>query len=138
MTKLIRFSVSIEEPLYERMEKLVAQRHYDNRSEFIRDLVRENLVAVTWKQGEAAVGTITLVYKHHQRRLSEKLTHIQHHHHQLVMSATHIHLDHDLCVEAILVKGPAGDLQHMADELRKLKGVLHAALSMSSTGHDLD
>ena len=138
MTKLTRFSVSIEAPLYERMEALVAQRHYDNRSEFIRDLIRETLVATTWKQGEVAVGTITLVYKHHQRGLSEKLTHIQHHHPQLVLSATHIHLDHDLCVEAILVKGLANELQHMADELRKQKGVLHAALSMSSTGHDLD
>jgi CopG family nickel-responsive transcriptional regulator len=84
------------------------------------------------------VGTITLVYDHHKRQLSEQLTRLQHRHHHLVLAATHVHLDHDLCVESILVKGPADDVRTMADLLRKQKGVLHAALSMSSTGHDLD
>lgn len=138
MTGIVRFSVSIEDRLYDRLERMVAARDYGNRSEFIRDLIREALVASAWQEGRDGVGTITLVYSHHKRRLSEKLTQIQHHHHHLVMSATHVHLDHDLCVEAILVKGPTGEMRSMADQLRKQKGVLHAALSMSSTGHDLD
>lgn len=138
MPDLVRFTVSIEPPLYERMEQMVADRNYGNRSEFIRDLVRESIVAETWKAGKEAVGTITLIYNHHKRRLSEKLTAIQHHHHHLVMSAMHVHLDHDLCVEAVMVRGPAKDLQDMADVLRREKGVLHAALSMTSAGHDLD
>ena len=138
MPDLVRFTVSIEPPLYERMEQMVADRNYGNRSEFIRDLIRESIVSETWKAGQEAVGTITLIYNHHKPRLGEKLTAIQHHHHHLVMSAMHVHLDHDLCVEAVMVKGPAKDLQSMADALRREKGVLHAALSMSSTGHGLE
>lgn len=137
MAGLTRFSVSIEPDLQKRLERLANARGYGNRSEFIRDLVREALVAATWEAGAEAVGTITLVYDHHKHGLGERLTHIQHHHHGLVLSATHVHLDHDLCVEAILVKGRAGELQAMADELRREKGVLHAALSMSTTGHDV-
>lgn len=137
MPDLVRLSISIEQPLYDRLEGLVKERGYDNRSEFIRDLVRASLVESSWKKGAEAVGTITLVFDHHKHGLGERLTHIQHHHHELILSATHVHLDHDLCVEAILVRGPAKELQAMADALRREKGVLHAALSMSSTGRDL-
>lgn len=121
----------------ERLERLVQEGRYENRSEFIRDMIRERLVAREWKHNEEAVGTITLVYSHHTRGLSDRLTHTQHHHHGVILASTHIHLDADLCAEIVVVKGRAMEIQHLADELKQQKGVLHATLSVSSTGKHL-
>ena len=135
--KLVRLTFSIEQPLYEKLEELVRQRRYTNRSEYVRDMIREQLVAREWKEDEEVLATVTLVYKHHLRRLGEKLTDLQHHHHKHVLAVTHVHLDRDLCAEAIIVRGRAGEIRRLADELRRQKGVLHAALSMSTTGKDV-
>ena len=113
------------------------EKRYKNRSEFFRDMVREQLVSRQWKQDELALGTVTLVYNHHLRRVGEKLTDVQHHHHEQVLAATHVHLSHDLCAEVIIIRGRASEIQHIADELRQQKGVLHAALSMSTVGEDM-
>ncbi len=137
MSDLVRLSVSLEQSLYKRLERLVRESRYTNRSEFIRDLIRDRLVAREWKQGKEAVGTITLIYNHHARRLSEKLTDLQHDHHREVLATTHVHLDHDMCAEMIMVKGLARDIQELADRLGQQKGVLHAKLSMGSTGGKL-
>lgn len=137
MPNVVRLSFSIEQPLMERLERLVQEGRYGNRSEFIRDMIRERLVAREWEHNEQAVGTITLVYNHHTRGLSDRLTHTQHHHHDVVLAATHIHLDEDLCAEIVVVKGRARKIQHLADELKQQKGVLHATLSVSSTGQHL-
>lgn len=137
MSELIRLSISIEQPLLDELEKLVRQSRYANRSEFIRDLIRARLVEQEWQKNEEALGTITLVYDHHQRRLGEKLTEIQHQHHGDVLAATHVHLSHDLCAEMIMVRGHASRLKALADQLRQEKGVLHAELAMSSTGKNL-
>ncbi|MGD0091918.1 MAG: nickel-responsive transcriptional regulator NikR [Planctomycetota bacterium] len=135
--KLVRLSFSIEEPLYKKLEKLVRRRRYTNRSEYVRDMIREQLVARQWQADEEVLGTVMLVYKHRLRRLGEKLTSLQHHHHKHVLAVTHVHLDQDLCAEAIIIRGRAGEIQELADELRQQKGVLHAALSMSTTGKDM-
>ena len=137
MPDLVRLSISIEKPLYARLEHLRKQARFRNRSEFLRGLVRDKLVERQWQADEEALGTVTLIYNHHQRQLSEKLTDLQHHHHGHVLAATHVHLDEDLCAEMIMLKGPAEELREIADLLRQQKGVLHAALAMSSTGRKL-
>lgn len=138
MTDLSRFSISIEPSLLERLESLVRKHQYANRSEFVRDMLRERLVEEEWQGNEEVVGTITLVYDHETRELSKKLTRLQHHHHDLVLASTHVHLDKHMCAEMVLTKGPAGEIQEMADRLRQQKGVLHASLSLSSTGTNLE
>ncbi len=137
MAGLSRFSISIENGLLERLERLVKKHRYANRSEFIRDLLRERLVEEEWEANQEVVGTITLVYDHETRELSKKLTRLQHHHHDLVLASTHVHLDHHMCAEMILTKGPARKIQEMASMLRQQEGVLHAALSLNSTGNQL-
>ncbi|MFH0938653.1 MAG: nickel-responsive transcriptional regulator NikR [Planctomycetota bacterium] len=137
MTDLVRMSFSIEKPLYDKLEKLIKESRYINRSEFIRDMIREQLVVKQWKTDEEALGTVTLVYDHHLRHLGEKLTSVQHHHHEQILATTHVHLDHDLCAEIIIIRGSVSSIQHIADELRQQKGILHAALSMSTTGKNM-
>jgi len=110
---------------------------YVNRSEFVRDMIRDRLVQREWEKNQQAVGTVTLVYNHHTRQLSRKLTGLQHRHHGIILATTHVHLDSDICVEMILAKGKASHIREIADLLRQQKGVLHAALSMSSTGRRL-
>ncbi len=137
MNDLVRLSFSLERPLAQQLEALVAESSYTNRSEFIRDMIRERLVEKQWSEDDDVVGTITLVYDHHAYNLTERLTDLQHHHHNAVLASTHVHLDAHHCAEMILTKGPAGEIKKIADLLRCQRGVLHAALSFSSTGHDL-
>ena len=119
------------------MEAMVRKSKYANRSEFIRDMLRDRLVEEEWKGNEEVVGTITLIYDHDTRELSKKLARLQHHHHDLVLATTHVHLDEHMCAEMVLAKGKAGAIRGMTDLLRQQKGILHARLSMSSTGRDL-
>ncbi len=137
MSELVRLSMSIEKSLYDRMQTLIEDSGYANRSEFIRDLVRGRLVDEEWKGNEEALGTITLIYDHHQAGLSERLTELQHDYHREILFSTHIHLDHDLCAEVIMVRGRAKQVEDLANSLRREKGVLHGALSLGSTGKQL-
>jgi CopG family nickel-responsive transcriptional regulator len=137
MPDLVRLSLSIERPLFDRLEKLVKRSGYTNRSEFVRDLIRDRLVEGEWAKDDEVLGTITLVYDHHRRQLSEKLTHLQHHHHEEVLVTTHVHLTRHLCAEVILVRANAGQVRKLTDALGRQKGVLHTELSMSSTGASL-
>jgi len=135
MSKLARSSFAMDKNLTDQMEALVKESHYTNRSEFIRDLVRERLVQTGWKKNEEVLGTVTIIYDHEKRELSQKLVSLQHHHHKGdVLAATHVHLDDHLCAEMIMVKGKAADIRELADLMRSQKGVLHAALSMSTAG----
>ncbi len=138
MSELIRLSLSIEKSLFRQLEKLVSQTGYSNRSEFIRDMIRDRLVEKKWKANHVVVGTITLIYNHNVRNLSGKLTSVQHHHHNEILATTHVHLTEDICAEMILVKGKAEKVRHIADSLRQQKGVLHAELSMSAMGDELN
>ncbi len=137
MPDLVRLSFTIEEPLWQRMESMREAAGYNNRSEYIRDLVRSRIVDETWDTDNDAIGTITLVYNHEKRQLSEKLTSMQHEHHHAVLATTHVHLDRHLCAEMIMVHGRPSLIRDMAEAMRKQKGILHVALSMSSTGHEL-
>jgi CopG family transcriptional regulator, nickel-responsive regulator len=133
----VRISMAIDAPLLDGLDRIMAAGRYTNRSEFIRDMVRDQLVQRDWREDREALATITLLYKHDQRGLSDRLSDLQHHHHKEILVTTHIHLDERRCAEVIVLRGKASRLAHVADELRKQRGVLHAALSISSTGEDL-
>ena len=137
MSDLIRLSFSLEKKLLERLERMVRAKRYANRSEFIRDLIRAGLVEEEWKGNRPALGTITLIYRHQHRHLSNSITELQHRHHGAVLATTHLHLDEHICAEMIMIKGRAEQIRNIADQLGRQKGVLHAALSMSSTGKKL-
>lgn len=137
MSELVRTSLSLEKDLFDSLDALIEDGPYNNRSEFIRDLIRDRLVQKEWSENVETVGTLTLIYDHHKRNLSRKLTSIQHDHHDIILASTHVHLDHHLCAEAIILKGRANRLQEFSDHIRREKGVLHASLSMGSTGRNL-
>jgi CopG family nickel-responsive transcriptional regulator len=134
---LVRQSFSIESSLLERMETLAQRRGYSNRSEFLRDLIRDGLVQERWREDARVLGTLTLVYDHAAHQLGRRLTSVQHDHHEIVLASTHVHLDARLCAEMIMMRGNAGDLYALADALGKQKGVYHAALALSGGGEDL-
>lgn len=135
MSKLIRTSFSIEEDLLEKLEEMTSKSQYNNRSEFIRDLIRDAIVEDDWKKDKEVVGTITLIFDHHKRELSNKLTKLQHSHHDEILASTHIHLDHHMCAEMIMVKGKASNVNEIVNKLRQQVGVHHTGVTMSSPGH---
>lgn len=137
MPELIRFGVSLEKDLLERFDKLINEKGYNSRSEALRDLIRENLVKKEWIAGKEVAGAIILVYNHHKRELTNRLTDIQHHYQKLIISTQHIHLDHDNCLEIIAVRGRPKNAYKLLDALKAEKGVKHAALSSSSTGKEI-
>ena len=127
----------MEEGLLARFDALIRELGYSNRSEAIRDLVRERLVRHEWEAGEEVVGVIVLLYEHHKRELPDALIDLQHRHHRLVIATMHVHLDADNCLEILAVRGPGPDLQRLAEHLRSLKGVKHGQLAVTSTGRTL-
>lgn len=134
MGRLIRFGVSMEEELLSRFDELIRSLGYANRSEAIRDLVRERLVRAEWEAGEEVVGVIVLLYEHHKRELSDELIDLQHLHHELIIATMHVHLDADNCLEILAVRGPGPEIQRLFELLRSLKGVKHGRLAATSTG----
>ena len=138
MGEICRFGVSIEEKLLESFDTLIKKKGYVNRSEAIRDLIRASLVELKWEAGEEeTVGTVTLVYNHHVRDLSDKLTEHQHAHHDNIISTLHVHLDAHNCLEVLVVRGSAKVVKKIADELIGVKGVKHGKLVMTTTGEEL-
>ena len=137
MSDLVRFGISLEKELLDRFDKLIHLQGYSNRSEAIRDLIRESLVKKEWAKGEEVAGTITLVYDHHQRELINKLTDIQHDFHQIILSSQHIHLDHDNCLEVVIAKGNPEKIENLAHKLKSTRGVKYGELIMATTGKEL-
>lgn len=137
MERLVRFGVSLENELLKQFDADIKKKNYPNRSEAIRDLIRESLVKEEWVKGGEIAGAITLVYNHHRRELVNKLTNIQHAYYQLIISVQHIHLDEDNCLEIVVVKGKVNMVRKLADQLRATKGVKHTALTMSTTGKEV-
>jgi CopG family nickel-responsive transcriptional regulator len=138
MSELSRIGVAIDSGLLAKFDELIATRGYTNRSEAFRDLIREELVQKTWESPDSeVVGTVTLVYDHHVRMLSEKLTDMQHEHHQQILSTLHVHLDHDNCLEVLVVKGKAKAVQTIAEKLISTKGVKHGRLILTTSGKEI-
>ncbi len=134
MSDLVRFGVSIEDELLERFDEEIKKKGYASRSEAIRDLIRDHMVSEEWETDQETVGTITIVYDHHTRDLSANLTHIQHSFGGDIRSVLHIHLDHNNCLEVLVVQGKGRLLQQFADQLTSIRGVKHGKLTMTTTG----
>lgn len=138
MAEVARFGVSADERLLERFDALIAERGYVNRSEAVRDLMRAALVEEQWKSGDGeAVGTVTLVYDHHASDLADRLTAQQHSHHQEIVSTLHVHLDHDHCLEVLVLRGMPDTIGRIASELIGMKGVKHGKFVATTTGKGL-
>ncbi len=135
---VFRFGISLEKTLIERFDRLIKKKGYANRSEAIRDLIRDSLVTEEWESlSTETVGIITLVYSHDIRELTDNLTDFQHLYHDAIISAMHIHLDEHNCLEAIVVKGQAKEIKKIADRLIGTKGVKHGKLTVTTTGKHL-
>jgi CopG family nickel-responsive transcriptional regulator len=138
MGNTVRFGISLDDKLLANFDQLIEQKSYMNRSEAIRDLIRASLVEERLgSEDQEAVGTVTLVYNHHVRDLSDKLTEHQHSHHDQIISALHVHLDAHNCLEVLIIRGPVKSIKQIANELIGVKGVKHGKLVMTTTGEDL-
>ncbi|MDH4267578.1 MAG: nickel-responsive transcriptional regulator NikR [Deltaproteobacteria bacterium] len=138
MAFITRFGVSIEESLLKNFDHLISRKGYQNRSEAIRDLVRESLVQEEWEEGKKeTIGTIVIVYSHNTRELSRTLTDMQHRYYQSILSSLHIHLDEHNCLEVLVVKGRGAEIKKISDRLIGTKGVKHGKLSLTTTGKNL-
>ena len=135
---MFRFGVSLEKTLIEKFDRYIRERNYTNRSEALRDLIRQELIKKEWVEGDDVAGAVTLIYDHHRKDLLNKITHIQHHFQKVIISTQHIHLDHDNCLEIVAVRGSAVEAQRLADTLKSIKGVKHSTLAMSSTGTHIE
>jgi len=133
MGDITRFGISIDSGLLDSFDRLIAHKGYQNRSEAIRDLIRAAIVEEKTDAGhEEMVGTITMVYNHHVHDLADKLTEQQHHHHHRIISTLHVHLDAHNCLEVLVLKGSAAEINRIADELLGVKGVKHGKLFLTS------
>jgi len=138
MGEVTRFGVSLDEKLLRQFDRLIVRKGYANRSEALRDLIRESLVRDQWELGtEEAVGTITLVYDHDTRDLADKLTDLQHAHYESIVSTLHVHLDPHHCLEVLVLRGTAGILKEIADRLIGTRGVKHGTFSATTEGRAL-
>jgi CopG family nickel-responsive transcriptional regulator len=135
MSDLARIGVAIDSDLLDRFDALIERRGYSNRSEAFRDLIREALIGETAASATGEmVGTLTLVYDHHVRQLNDRLTEMQHDHHQEIVSTLHVHLDHHHCLEVLVLRGKAPEIQSIADRLIATKGVQHGRLTLTASG----
>ena len=138
MAGVTRFGVSLDERLLAKFDRLIGGKGYANRSEAIRDLIRDSLVREQWELGKAdAVGTLTLVYDHETRELEERLTELQHAHFRTIVSTLHVHLDAQHCLEVLILRGKAALLKSIADRLIGTRGVKHGTFSATAEGEAL-
>lgn len=135
MGELARIGIAIDEDLLKRFDDLNERRGYTNRSEAFRDLIRDALIQESTVAAESpVVGALTMVYDHHVRMLSDRLTEIQHDHHEEIVSTLHVHLDHDHCLEVLVLRGKSSQVQKIADRLLSTKGVQHGRLTLTAAG----
>ena len=139
MGVLSRIGIALDSDLLKWFDRSIGQRGYTNRSEAFRDLIRDRLVGEQTAPPDATVvGTVTLIYDHHSHGITEKLTEVQHENHDLVVSTSHAHLDHDSCLEVLIVHGKSARVAQFADRIIGLKGVQHGRLVMTVPAHALD
>src|SRR5208283_3948278 len=132
MGVLSRIGIALDSSLLERFDRSIGRMGYTNRSEAFRDLIRDRLVSEQTASPDATVvGTVTLIYDHNAHGVSDKLTELQHANHELVVSTSHAHLDHDSCLEVLIVHGKSAKVEQFADRIIGLKGVQHGRLVMT-------
>lgn len=135
MNKIVRFGVSIDEKLLKKFDSIIEDKGYVNRSEAIRDLIRDMMVSDSISDPDAdAIGTLTMIYSHDTREISDKLNDTQHHHFGSIISTTHIHLDEHNCLEVIIMKGKAKTIQSISDKLLSIKNVRHGKVTITAAG----
>jgi CopG family nickel-responsive transcriptional regulator len=132
MGVLSRIGIALDSDLLKRFDRFISVRGYTNRSEAFRDLIRDRLISEQASVPDSTVvGTVTLIYDHHASGLPEKLMELQHENHDLVVSTSHAHLDHDSCLEVLIVHGRSAQVEQFADRMIGLKGVQHGRLVMT-------
>ena len=136
MSDLERFGISLPKDLLAKFDKVIAKKGYENRSEAIRDLMRDHLVEEAIEEGKEVFGSVTIVFDHHVHDLADKLNHIQHDFFENIISSTHIHLDHHNCLEVLALKGKAERVKTISDKLISTKGVKHGKLVITTTGKE--
>jgi CopG family nickel-responsive transcriptional regulator len=137
---LSRVGISLDEDLLARFDDLIAGRGYTNRSEAIRDMIREALVDERWERSggdEERVAVVCLVYDHDEHDLGHRLTHVQHDHHDVVVSTMHVHMDRHNCLEVLILRGRAREILATADALIATRGVKLGRLVPATTGEGL-
>lgn len=127
-----RFTISLDEGLASEFDKLIRERGYQNRSEAVRDMLRGQLSSLHVQEDKSrfCVANLSYVYNHHERDLAERLTVIQHQHHDLVVASTHVHLDHDDCLETVMLRGATQAVRQFSDALIAERGVRHGQLNL--------
>lgn len=125
------------EKLLDDFDRYITQQRYVNRSEAVRDLIRSALVSTEWQDDKPVMGVISLVYDHHKPKLQERITEVQHGYHHQVISSTHVHMDHDNCLEVIIVHGKAAAILELSNNMKSLRGVRNCKLAMTTTGRDI-
>ena len=139
MSELTRFGVSLDAGLLRRFDALIERKGYSNRSEALRDLIRDQLVAEKWRTDpEEAMAVVTLVYDHHDMDLPKRLTRAQHDRHDLIVSTLHIHMTHHACLEVIVLRGKGSAIKKLGDRLTSTRGVVHGKVTLTTTGRELD
>jgi len=134
MSDLYRFGISLEQSLIDAFDKHITSRNYKNRSEAIRDLIREELTRKKMIEGGVVAGAIVMTYDHHKRELVNHLLDIQHDYQSLIISTQHVHLDHHHCLEIIAVKGKSRDIERLANSIRSQIGVKQVSMSVATAG----
>ncbi|CAA6604120.1 putative nickel-responsive regulator [Rhodospirillaceae bacterium LM-1] len=127
-----RFTVSLEEELLERFDAFIQRKGYQNRSEAVRDILRDTLETERLKASKPeghCIASLSYIYNHHERELARRLTQAQHAHHDLTLSTLHVHLDHENCMEVTVLRGPTADVKRFADEICAETGVRHGKLN---------
>jgi len=132
MEELVRFGVSISDSLLNEFDKMIDEKGYKSRSEAIRDIIRVSLISEAIKENTICYGTITLIFDHHVRELSAKLTEYQHKYFKNIVSNLHVHIDHDNCLEVIVVHGRSDELKSLSNQMIGIKGVKHGKLVLTS------
>ncbi len=136
--KVVRFGVSVPEELLEKFDQIIERKGYVNRSEAIRDLMRDFIIRHEWETGDSEVaGTITMLYNHDEADVVKELLDLQHEYLEEIVSSIHVHMDEHNCLEVVIVKGKASRIKEIADRLLSLKGVKHGKLVMTGTGKEL-
>jgi CopG family transcriptional regulator, nickel-responsive regulator len=133
MSDIVRFSVSVEADLLEKFDQYCREEQLATRSEALRQLIHDRLTTRAWERGTHEVaGTLTLVYDHHRTQLGDRLAQLQHDNTDLIVATTHVHLTHDVCLEVIILRGPAERLQQIAAQLKGMKGIFKGELVMAN------
>jgi CopG family transcriptional regulator, nickel-responsive regulator len=134
MNKLIRFGISMEEQLLLQFDHLIAHKGYTNRSEAVRDIVRDKLVEENVETDHGIIfGALVFIYDHHKRELEKSLSNLQHDYFENIISTSHVHVDHDHCLEVVLLKGHTKVLKSIAEKILSFKGVNHGRLTLTAT-----